>query len=294
MILWIRFEVIFIKTPFSLISHLNSSSNLTKFQKISQKYLNSLWIRPVFTIIPFNSLLIPQIGKFGIIFDAIPHEIDDLAVSSRQYAQAIIQGQADKAVSAPDERMTSRRPRTLRRPVDPRKEGRCFRCLARDHLARECRDPIKCRLCRQGGHRQAFCPLQQHSRTQPINTGLQACLVGEPREIDPQWAHVLGEIQTLCPNLSSPDCHRLDSGDIFLQGLSKEDWRRIHGKTQQIPGDGTITWRRPRPTDGATPPQKTRKSLEARGIPLGFTSGIICRNSYNQKASSVMSCTTVS
>ena len=51
---------------------------------MSRKYLNSLWIRPVFTIIPLNSLLIPQIGKFGIIFDTRPCEIDDLAVSSRQ------------------------------------------------------------------------------------------------------------------------------------------------------------------------------------------------------------------
>ena len=72
------------KNTFSLISHLNSSSNLTKLQKISRKYLNSLWIRPVFTIIPLNSLLIPQIGKFGIIFDTRPCEIDDLAVTSRQ------------------------------------------------------------------------------------------------------------------------------------------------------------------------------------------------------------------
>ena len=84
LIRWILFEVIFLNPLFSLISHLNSSSNLTKFQKISQKYLDSLWIRPLFTIIPFNSLLIPQIGKFGLIFDAIPHEIDDLAVSSPQ------------------------------------------------------------------------------------------------------------------------------------------------------------------------------------------------------------------
>ena len=75
--------VFFLKTPFSLISHLNSSSNLTKFQKISRKYLNSLWIQPVFTIIPLNSLLIPQTGKFGIIFDTRPCEIDDLVVSSR-------------------------------------------------------------------------------------------------------------------------------------------------------------------------------------------------------------------
>ena len=83
---WIRFEVIFLNPPFSLISHLNSSSNLTKLQKISRKYLNSLWIRPLFTIIPFNSLLIPQISKFGLIFNAIPREIDDLAVSSRHVA----------------------------------------------------------------------------------------------------------------------------------------------------------------------------------------------------------------
>ena len=45
-----------------------------------------MWIRPVFTIIPLNSLLIPQIGKFDIIFDTRPCEIDDLAVSSRQIA----------------------------------------------------------------------------------------------------------------------------------------------------------------------------------------------------------------
>ena len=40
----------------------------------------------LFTIIPFNSLLIPQIGKFGLIFDTRPCEIDDLAVSSCQMA----------------------------------------------------------------------------------------------------------------------------------------------------------------------------------------------------------------
>ena len=86
MIPWNRFEVFFLKIPCSPISYLNSSSNLTKFQKISRKYLNSLWIRPVFTIILLNSLLIPQIGKFGIIFDTRPCEIDDLAVSSRHPA----------------------------------------------------------------------------------------------------------------------------------------------------------------------------------------------------------------
>ena len=36
-----------------------------------------------------NSIHFHQIGKFGIIFDAIPLEIDDLAVSSRQSADVI-------------------------------------------------------------------------------------------------------------------------------------------------------------------------------------------------------------
>ena len=78
--------VFFLNLPFSLISHLNSLFNLAKFQNVSWKYLNSLWIRPLFTIIPFNSLLIPQFGKLGFIFDTRPCEIDDLAVSSRQSA----------------------------------------------------------------------------------------------------------------------------------------------------------------------------------------------------------------
>ena len=55
-----------------------------KFEEYVKKLLNSLWIRPIFTIIPLNSSEFPKIGKFGIIFDAIPLAIDDLAVSSRQ------------------------------------------------------------------------------------------------------------------------------------------------------------------------------------------------------------------
>ena len=84
MIPWNRFEVYFLKIPFSPISSINFPSDLIKFEDYIKKLLNSLWIRPVFTIIPLNSIHFHQIGKFGIIFDAIPREIDDLAVSSRQ------------------------------------------------------------------------------------------------------------------------------------------------------------------------------------------------------------------
>ena len=80
---WNRFEVYFHKISFSPISSINFSSDLIKFEEYVKKFLNSLWIRPIFTIIPLNSSEFSKIGKFGIIFDAIPLEIDDLAVSSR-------------------------------------------------------------------------------------------------------------------------------------------------------------------------------------------------------------------
>ncbi len=36
---------------------------------------------------------------------------------------------------------------------------RCFRCLAGDHLIRDCRDPLRCTTCRRTGHRARQCPL---------------------------------------------------------------------------------------------------------------------------------------
>ena len=81
---WNWFEVFFLKIPFSPISTINFSSDLIKFEDYVKKFLISLWIRLLFTIIPLNSSEFSKIGKFGIIFDAIPHEIDDLVVSSRQ------------------------------------------------------------------------------------------------------------------------------------------------------------------------------------------------------------------
>ena len=84
---WNWFEVYFLKIPFSPISSIDFSSDLIKFEDYVKKLLNSLWIRHIFTIIPLNSWLILKIGKFGIIFDAILREIDDLTVSSRHGPQ---------------------------------------------------------------------------------------------------------------------------------------------------------------------------------------------------------------
>ena len=66
-------------------------SDLIKFEDYVKKFLNSLWIRLIFTIIPLNSSEFPKIGKFGIISDAIPREIDDLTVSSRQRGDCPLQ-----------------------------------------------------------------------------------------------------------------------------------------------------------------------------------------------------------
>ena len=159
---------------------------------------------------------------------------------------------------------TVRRPRSTgrssihRRPVDPHQEGR-----------RSCRELVICRFCRQGGHRQAslFWTLLPKK---PAITGLFACLVGEVRDVDPQWVHIIAGIQALCPKLTSPNCHRLTVGDIFICGLPKEAWRRIHDQTQKLNGGGSIFWRQPQPMDGAFPTQKTTRRLEACGVPFGL------------------------
>ena len=121
---------------------------------------------------------------------------------------------------------------TGRRPVDPRLEGRCLRCMARDHTIMTCREPIKCRLCLQGGYRQASCPLQVTTSSLPATRGLYACLVGEIRTADLEWSHIIDGLRELRPDLKDPNCHRLISGYVFLRRLMKEAWRLLHGRSQ--------------------------------------------------------------
>ncbi|CAN6247094.1 unnamed protein product [Urochloa humidicola] len=45
-------------------------------------------------------------------------------------------------------------------------QGRCFKCLARDHRASACRDPIRCLHCFRTGHKQRLCP--HIRRQQPL------------------------------------------------------------------------------------------------------------------------------
>ena len=84
---WFR-EIDLKSTFLPSIFTINFLSDLIKFEDYVKKFLNSLWIQPIFTIIPLNSSEFPKIGIFGISFDTIPREIDDLAVSSRHNCKA--------------------------------------------------------------------------------------------------------------------------------------------------------------------------------------------------------------
>ena len=114
-------------------------------------------------------------------------------------------------------------------------KGRCYRCSARGHQAQSCREPIRCRLCRQAGHRQYACPHNSREAThsEPLQctpNGLYACLVGEITDAEPNWTQILDCIQEISPSSIHPVCHRLASGNVLLRDLSKEEWRTDVGQ----------------------------------------------------------------
>ena len=84
------YQLSFIIYHFFSISTIDLSSDLINFEENIRNFLISLWIRPLFTIIPLTSNYFHQIGKFEIIFDTRPCEIDDLAVSSRHETTWIV------------------------------------------------------------------------------------------------------------------------------------------------------------------------------------------------------------
>ena len=181
-------------------------------------------------------------------------EASDTGHRPMTYAQAAALGSTGGTTSDMKGKTHLRRTYTPSRLVEPLKEGRCIRCLARGHMARERREPIKCRWCRQGEHCQANCPMQQNQKIATAGFRLFACLVGELSSADVPWVHVLDGIQVTYPDLIPPDCHWLVSGEVFIHGLSKRNWRRLRGQSVRLPAGGTINWRRPRPTDSAFDP----------------------------------------
>ena len=156
----------------------------------------------------------------------------------KTYAEAVRQGpDQGMELREPRRRQSSQILKKLGQPMDPAREGRCFRCLGRGHAARECRDPITCRLCRQPGHRQASCPLRRLQRSNIAGPALADCLIGEVRGEEPLWEHILEAIRTVCPDLLCPEAHRLVSGTDFIRRMAKVDWRKLLGATQQLPGE---------------------------------------------------------
>lgn len=62
----------------------------------------------------------------------------------------------------------------------------CFRCLATDHVVRDCRDPVRCRVCRGSGHRAHDCTLLGHAlsrspRRKPTVPASRCTVHAEPR-----------------------------------------------------------------------------------------------------------------
>ncbi|KAM0863827.1 hypothetical protein ACQ4PT_044324 [Festuca glaucescens] len=75
-----------------------------------------------------------------------------LSVTNRTWAEVAKTPPAGPQSASP-------RPSPLRyrsRPFSP--AGLCYRCLSPIHCVRDCRDPLKCRLCKRSGHRAKGCP----------------------------------------------------------------------------------------------------------------------------------------
>ena len=209
-------------------------------------------------------LMHPNVAKVA----TVPPLPESPSFAAETYAQVTDQGNTGDTKPAMSANPPPRHPYI--RPVDPVKEGRCLRCLARGNMARDCRELLKCRLCRHGGHRQANCPLRRRQEVDPASKGLYACLVGECSRADVAWTQISAGLQGICPELANSEYHWLATGEIFLPGLSKTSWRRLHGRSIRLSEGGIISWRRPRPTDGALAPQKEIRRIEVRGVPFGL------------------------
>ena len=200
----------------------------------------------------------------------------------RSYVQAAQQGSGAAVLARGDDEgsgwHTVRNRRELHQPPVTNMAGRCYRCLGRGHFARDCRDPIVCRVCLRTGHRKKECTNQggmhrhEVDRRPAVMEGMETCLVGEVREGAPTAATILQGIPSSDKNSGQLECFQLDSGGFLLRGLSEEMYRELWGANQNNAEGDKIRWRRPLATDGVQMVKQEIATLEVRGVPFGLRS----------------------
>lgn len=84
-----------------------------------------------------------------------------------------------------------------RRPLPLPTSTTCFRCLASDHQVSDCRDPVRCRLCRASGHRSDRCKMRLRgllrAAARRLRTPAAVRARSAPPALDTQLPEVLPE-----------------------------------------------------------------------------------------------------
>nr|TKW05757.1 hypothetical protein SEVIR_7G197400v2 [Setaria viridis] len=133
--------------------------------------------------------------------------------------------------------------------------GRCFRCLASDHLASVCRDPVRCFWCRRFGHRERACraarkqppPPPQRSKRTSLTTASMA--IGDP--------HTQLEVETVFVSSSfhlEHDARDWEACALVPWALhlppdagARDITNLITRELRLQPGDVTVTLHQPEP-----------------------------------------------
>nr|CAD1825921.1 unnamed protein product [Ananas comosus var. bracteatus] len=92
---------------------------------------------------------------------------------ARSFKEALLRGSGPQASKPPTRTQQSTTFWSTRFNKSKRGGGRCFRCLASDHWAADCRDPIKCIRCLRSGHRASSCKEKAGSTRNKMNRFLQ-------------------------------------------------------------------------------------------------------------------------